>query len=82
MEPTFQVLPPGAPQSPPPPKPKSFFESIGAGIAGFFVLLFKFKFLLLGGLKTFGSMFIMIWICILDVWLAVRGRLCLPDFYS
>jgi Zn-dependent protease len=60
MEPTFQVLPPGAP---PPPRPqKSFLQNIGAWVVGLFVLLAKFKFLLLGGLKTFGSMFIMIWV--------------------
>jgi Zn-dependent protease len=61
MEPTFQVLPPGPPP-PPPPKPRSFLQNIGAGFVAFFVLLAKFKFLLLGGLKTFGSMFIMIWV--------------------
>jgi Zn-dependent protease len=60
MEPTFQVLPP---VPPPPPQPKKpFFQNIGGAIAAGAVALFKFKFLLLGSLKTSLSMLLMIWV--------------------
>lgn len=60
MEPTFQVLPP---VPPPPPQPKKpFFQNIGGAIAAGAVALFKFKYLLLGSLKTGLSMFFMIWV--------------------
>ena len=60
MEPQFEVLPPG--RMPPPPPKKSIFQGLGAGIVALFVALAKFKFLLLGGLKTILSMGFMIWI--------------------
>jgi Zn-dependent protease len=56
MEPKFEVLPPGPPQ----PK-KSFFQNIGAWIVGIVVAIAKFKFLILGALKTSLSMLLMIW---------------------
>jgi Zn-dependent protease len=55
MEPTFQVLPPG----PPPPK-KSVFQNIGGWFVAAVVAIAKFKFLLLGALKTGLSMLISI----------------------
>jgi Zn-dependent protease len=54
MNPRFEVLPPGPPAQ---PKSKGIFAMIGAGI----IALLKFKYLLIGGLKTSLSMFIMIW---------------------
>jgi Zn-dependent protease len=57
MEPKFEMLPPG------PPRPKkSIFQNIGAWIAGGVVAFLKFKFLLLGALKTSLSMLFMIWV--------------------
>jgi Zn-dependent protease len=61
MEPQFEVIPPGR-RPPPPPKKKSVFEGLGAGALALVVALAKFKFLLLGGLKTILSMGFMIWV--------------------
>ena len=55
MDPRFEVLPPG----PPPAKPKA--KGLMAGLGALGLILVKFKFLLFGGLKTFLSMFVMIW---------------------
>jgi Zn-dependent protease len=57
MQPQFQVLPPG----PPPPPQKTFFEKIGAWGVGIVIAIVKFKFLILGALKTSLSMLVMIW---------------------
>ena len=59
-QPQFEVLPQQRPSSPPPNK--SIFQSLGAGAVALVVALAKFKFLLLGGLKTFLSMGVMIWV--------------------
>jgi Zn-dependent protease len=61
MEPQFDVLPPQQRPPNPPPK-KSVFQGLGAGAVAIVVALAKFKFLLLGGLKTILSMGFMIWI--------------------
>lgn len=58
MQPQFEVLPP-RPQDTPPRK--STFQGLGAGLVAIVVALAKFKFLLLGGLKTILSMGVMIW---------------------
>jgi len=60
MEPQFEVLPPQ--QRPPPPPKKSVTQAIGGGFVAILVLLAKFKFLLLGGLKTILSMGVSIWV--------------------
>jgi Zn-dependent protease len=60
MEPQFEVLPPQ--QRPPAPPKKSVTQAIGGGFVAILVLLAKFKFLLLGGLKTILSMGLSIWI--------------------
>jgi Zn-dependent protease len=66
MDPRFEVIPP----PPPPPVPgstysapkKSVRQGIGGAIAAVVLFAAKFKFLLLGGLKTGLSMLLMIWI--------------------
>jgi Zn-dependent protease len=60
MEPQFEVLPPG--QRPPTEQTKAKSRGIMGGLAAFFIALAKFKFLLLGSLKTGLSMLVMIWV--------------------
>ncbi len=60
MQPQFEVIPPG--QGPPAPPKKSTWQTLGGGVAAVLLLLYKAKFLLFGGLKTFLSMFITIWL--------------------
>jgi Zn-dependent protease len=62
MQPQFEVMPPGRMPPPPPPQKKGVLQGLGAGAATIFIALAKFKFLLLGGLKTILSMGFMIWI--------------------
>ena len=57
MEPKFEVLPPGPPQ----PK-KNIFQSLWGFVVAGVIALAKFKFLLIGALKTGLSMFVSIWI--------------------
>jgi Zn-dependent protease len=62
MDPRFELIPPQRlPPGPPPPR-KSVFQGLGAGAVAILVAFAKFKFLLLGGLKTILSMGLMIWI--------------------
>ncbi|HUB67201.1 MAG TPA: site-2 protease family protein [Candidatus Methylacidiphilales bacterium] len=60
MEPTFQVLPPGAPPPPPPNKPKP--QGIVGWLVAAGVVVAKFGVLALKSLKTSLSMLLMIWI--------------------
>jgi Zn-dependent protease len=59
MEPRFEVLPP---QLRPPPPKKSVMQAWGGGLTALVVGLAKFKYLVFGGLKTFLSMFVTIWV--------------------
>jgi Zn-dependent protease len=61
MEPRFEVIPPTQQRPSEMPPKKSIFQGLGAGIVAIVVALAKFKFLLLGGLKTILSMGFMIW---------------------
>jgi Zn-dependent protease len=58
VEPQFEVIPPT--QQRPPAPPKNIFQQIGGWIVAGAIALAKFKFLLLGALKTGLSMFISI----------------------
>jgi Zn-dependent protease len=61
-DPQFEVLPPmGHAQQRPAAAPAQKKSGIAGGIAAFLVALAKFKFLLLGSLKTSLSMLVMIW---------------------